>query len=864
MNDLSSTRLVQQIKMDPMQYVSELTSKPSVTLDALLNARKSVQSCADETNTQLKKNVYKNYQLFIDTSKEISFLKSEMSQLNRYLNEEYKLLDQLLGISIGGSKAGLTASEKKEALDKVKEERERKMLQMSLSNQNGPLPTKEFKSLIDNIEGGVGILENRLNCLVYYEGEVVELDEDYQELPTLYLVLLNDALILSTLSGRNRQQNTLKKSPITNSIVAPGQRKYKFHSIIDLESIAVVNVKDRRYVKFELAFKILMTSSSKIFLTTSPAKKKAWIEAFEIAKKYRRTHRLQRRDTMFMGSSQSSSTISSSNSNFDIINTSANSNSTANKSTGYSSVNLNPFDDTELEESHETDPELPYWLVELPDDLDVYIAQRNFEDAVKLVSRAHEHFYMYPKWCDNQMQVDLKLKIDNKISELVDALTAELNIAADRSLQTGPRASRRAVSLLLRLGKSSLAIRLFLDQRTKLLKHHFKNQKASDTQTLTFMKRMTNLFFSQIVETSKEFLRAFEIEQSDLMPNADGLDSLGESNKGPTWFSRQSTEDPVSNEMSSGLQSSLSSSYSHTALACLNAWNYQQLTLYLNLFSNHVFINQVNTLVATECVSLAIHHCVKLRQTIGVDFLFVLSREFKMEISRLIEEIRDKFLEAIKLRSSEDRQQLLLFDSRNKLNKFLSDMQKYDLTMDEYIRECNDDGKTTYSIHLTNNTVTFVKSYINTMKDLLKLSSHPTMIKLINEALIVALKAQMKHMVACLKAQTRDRELIRHSIIFILEKMIPTVIQRYCDTLHVRTFHELQVLSIDYAYLKDSNASFSGGSTPDKHSPYGSPIPTPRARKSQIQIGSNKNQSGETPSTTTSSSMKNYSMATYL
>jgi hypothetical protein len=36
------------------------------------------------------------------------------------------------------------------------------------------------------------------------------------------------------------------------------------------------------------------------------------------------------------------------------------------------------------------EPELPEWLVEVPEDLDVCIAQRHFEDAYKLLERAQE------------------------------------------------------------------------------------------------------------------------------------------------------------------------------------------------------------------------------------------------------------------------------------------------------------------------------------------------------------------------------------------------------------------------------------------------------------------------------------------
>lgn len=862
MNDYGLLPPINQIKKDPMLFVSELTSKPSVTLEELLNARKSVQNCADETNTQLKKNVYKNYQLFIDTSKEISYLKSEMSQLSRYLNDENKLLESLLSISIGGSKTGLSLSEKKEALEKVKEERERKMLQMSQANMNGPLPTKEFRTIIENIEGGAGMLDNRQNCLVYCDGEVIELDENYLELQSLYLILLNDALIITTLMNDRKipqNKNFVNQLPI---------RKYKFQSIIDLESIAVVNVKDRRYKKFEMAFKILMATSDKVFLTNSPVKKKAWIDAFEAAKKYLRTNRLQRRDSLYLtpsSISNSSRSDSNTNSNFELMNSSK---IVSNSKTAlqYTSTSINPFEETKLEENNQTDPELPCWLVDLPDDLDICIAQRNFEEAVKLVTRAHEHFYLYPKWCDNQMQVDLKLKIDNKISELVDALTSELNIAPDRSLQTGPRASRRAVGLLVRLGKSSLAIRLFLEQRRRLLKYYFKQQKVTAGATISFMKRMTNLFFSHFVETSKEFLRAFEICQSESITYQDEIHISSEPNVSLGWLENNNND--IENEETSNSKSNANTNlYSHTALACLNAWIYEEFNRYLDLFPRHVFINQVNTLAAVECISLAIGHCLKLRQTIGLDLLFVLSKRLKTNIQSLIMEINGKFMEAIKLRANDDHMKPTVFDTKNKLNKFITEMNEYGLDVKEFIEDYNsedDNGSNKiYTVLLSQNTATFVKSYLNTLKDLLKLANNSHSIKMINKILVQTFQWQMNHLKNSMNSlSTKNNEFVRKNIIFMLDKFVPVVIQKYCDILNVRSFNHLQTASLQYTALKDNTNSSASMPNPD-YSPIVSPVPTPRARKSPRTSSNNSNESS-IDSSLPVSPVNNQTTATYL
>lgn len=83
--------------------------KPDITIKDLQYARKAIQQKADETNTQLKKNVYQNYTLFIDTAKEINLLKNEMYTLSNLLSDEQKLLSSLLDISISGDKGESTS-----------------------------------------------------------------------------------------------------------------------------------------------------------------------------------------------------------------------------------------------------------------------------------------------------------------------------------------------------------------------------------------------------------------------------------------------------------------------------------------------------------------------------------------------------------------------------------------------------------------------------------------------------------------------------------------------------------------------------------------------------------------------------------
>ena len=90
--------------------------------------------------------------------------------------------------------------------------------------------------------------------------------------------------------------------------------------------------------------------------------------------------------------------------------------------------------DEELEDVSESESEMiPLWLQEFPDDMDVLIAQRNFEDAVTLVLKVNDHLVLYPKCYEGFFQNDLRLRVNHKIQELVERISHELDVSTDRS-----------------------------------------------------------------------------------------------------------------------------------------------------------------------------------------------------------------------------------------------------------------------------------------------------------------------------------------------------------------------------------------------------------------------------------------------
>lgn len=95
--------------------------------------------------------------------------------------------------------------------------------------------------------------------------------------------------------------------------------------------------------------------------------------------------------------------------------------------------------------------------MEVPEDLDVFVAQRHFEDALNLLNRAKEYIAQHATKAEYQDTIlhDIQRKVELKKTTLTETLMRELEVNPDKSLQGGLRAARRAVRLLNQLGRST-------------------------------------------------------------------------------------------------------------------------------------------------------------------------------------------------------------------------------------------------------------------------------------------------------------------------------------------------------------------------------------------------------------------------
>lgn len=374
-------KLLESPNFEPQSYVKQLSQQSDGDRD-LQEHRQKIQNLADETAQNLKKNVYKNYRQFIETAKEISYLESEMYQLSHILTEQKSIMESIT-----------------QALLSTDKDETSKEMQAAFPKETEELKQRTLTSLLEKVEGAENTMDTPGRHLVY-NGDLVEFDVDNMaHIQKVHAFLMNDCLLIATWLPSRKDKV-----------------KYKYHALYDLESFAVVNVKDNPPVKD--MFKILMFPDSRIFQAENSKVKKEWLEILDETKKNKASKDRHKKEEA------------------------------APTSPVRAEVSTNPFDvDDEPAEADESTALGPAWIQELPEDLDVCIAQRDFEGAVDLLDKLGEHLKDQPA---SQKVKELRAKVDERVRQLTEVLVFELS--PDRSLRGGPEATRRAVSQLVRLG----------------------------------------------------------------------------------------------------------------------------------------------------------------------------------------------------------------------------------------------------------------------------------------------------------------------------------------------------------------------------------------------------------------------------
>lgn len=626
----------------------------------LFQARKQIQTLSDETSKALKNNVYKNYTQFIDTAREISYLEGEMYQLSHMLTEQKSLIDVLSDLSFTHGK-----------VEQKKQVEEKKLDDADIRKSTGGL-----MRILEKVEGCSDITEVPGRKLVY-EGDLVELDTDsLSPLRNVRAFLMSDCLLIS-----NWLSASARKGPV----------KYKFQSFFKLDGLAVVNVRDIGSVKN--AFKILMFPDARVYQCDSPKTKKLWLDKIDEMKKVVLNKVSQKKELP----PESPNPFTE---------------KTSHEPT-------NPFAESKQEEESPDMLDVD-WLKEVPDDLDVCIAQRDFDGAVDLIDKTQDYLDKCPKTLAIK---DYRSKLEMRLRQLCEVLTSELKVSAGTKLQGGPRAARRAVHHLIRLDKSSLACKLFLKQRSVILRHSLKQLKLDQGAAIPYIKRLCSIFFNNMQATIQEFSRAF---------------------------------------------SKCPGSYSALTVWCISEFEY-----FTVVFGNETFTGE-NTLSTTAtCTQIADKCCIELREQ-GVDLSYGFYSMITEQASGVITRSKDKLMEVNKRNAVEDKWKPLNLENKASLDKFLGEMSDIGIAS---IHAFIYDG---CCISLTRNTTQFSRSYLTYIDDVLRMH-HRTYHVVIVKCLVDLFKAQLLYIEASLKSDkyAKEHKFILKNAHFLLETVLTLAEHRF-------------------------------------------------------------------------------------
>lgn len=678
-------RLAQDLSgqgFDAEHYVSKLSEEGEMPL---LEMRQRVLLLSEKTAQELKKNVYKNYSQFIETAREISILEGEMYQVSHMLTEQKTLMTNMLEMSLVSDKVVVEEAPKDVEPENPEEETRRNLA-----------------FLLEKVEGCSSVTEVPGRQLIH-NGDLAELHlESFSQLQRVHMFLLNDSLMIASWLPNRR-----------------GPVRYKFQGLYELDNLAIVNIRDAGPVKN--AFKVLMFPDSKIYQADSAKSKRQWLDILEETKKKKLARDKQRRETSAKLVEQQSSATQ------------------AKKKTEDQKVHA--MDQTDaVTVAMETDMLGADWLQELPEDLDMCIAQRDFVGAVDLVEKVNDRL----KHCQKTPAIkEFRARIDHRVKLLTEGLMSELQVSPERSLRGGPRAARRAVAQLIRLSRSAQACDLFLKNRSAIIKYNIRQLKFEGATSL-YIRCLCGVFFSSLSETGREFHKAF--------PQHRGC------------------------------------------FSAFIVWSKLEMETFIKIFKRHVFDSKSNLPTIAECVSIASKHCEELAAG-GLDVGFYLDSSINDNLVRVIEENRDQLVEGIKYRAAEDLWRPMNHQNETECNKFVEDMASVGLDVkDSVYNSC--------FISLTMNTAQFCKGCIVMAQSLLLIYSIERE-ALITNTLVTIFTAQVKHLESSLMSEKfkEDWKFILKNSQYILEVLMAKIEQMY-KTQGILFPHQLVTVNGEYRRLK--------------------------------------------------------------
>ncbi|CAD5112064.1 DgyrCDS1309 [Dimorphilus gyrociliatus] len=585
-----------------------------------------------------------------------------MYELIHMLSDQKALLSSLLETSMLSEKNGGTS----EVQDSMK------------TNENSDnYKYQSLAYLLETVES-CPPLSDVPNRYLLHDGKLNKLDcQTYAQTGEVKAFLLNDRFILA--------ERIDKKS---------SQDKYRFDSIFELEKLAVVNVKDSD--KLKNAFQILDFPNTLLFSADSSKQKNIWLEKIDIAKHAIAVKSIEAKLKENMLESEDESYYDD---EFD---------------------DDNPFRDSPKKSNTKAKTErekILSWLQDAPDELDVAIAQRHFDEAVDIIEKIRKFIQDNPK---DSIFTEYACRIERRESSLVEILMNELKAPPERSVRGGPLFAKRAVSQLIRLGKSSKACQLFLENRSSLRNFNLEQIKY-DGVTQSYIQKITGVYFKSLLESGLLFEKAFQ--------------------KTPQCQS------------------------------AFISWCDKEIKSYVILFRDRLLLMKANLSTTATCIADARKRLKELEE-IGLSFEYLFDMLLRTDFCKLVDECQEKQREIISIDSKhENLWRPSNLQNSQQLTEFEKELENLGFST---IKQYSYDS--CFS-HLCSATVKFVRNIIVVLNDLEKIKCESIYSSVVN-CFSSLLKFQYESYDKIAKEQHELRTTIEMNKKFFKKDLMPFVTNR--------------------------------------------------------------------------------------
>ncbi|CAO4363640.1 unnamed protein product [Caenorhabditis nigoni] len=611
----------------------------------LRQLRSEMSALNHASQETLKNNVFRNYQQFIDASKEISHLEREIYQLTHSLIEQKQVIENLL----------LMTDDDKNSIHTVS------------SHSTTTSNTNPIQILMQKMEGIGGILNNMSTSeKVILHGEMEQFDvETKKPVQKCMLILLSHRLIIGNINAAG---------------------KYVMESTLSLNSVAPVNVKDRESgaANAGKVLKLLIFPESRCYLCESARIRTLWFDELEQAK----------REILHKGSLVRQATIRGKRQTVKERKAAAAATVIEEKA----SFVEEDEDVGEEERKSVPDDNDISWLAELPAELDDCIAHRDLDQAVELI---HEW-----KQCPTKDAViDIQLQMrENTIVQLLSD-----DVSRPGAVHGGPRAMKKARTLLTQLGRGTYATDVYLRRRSAMQRNAMRDVTVSE-EPISYVKQLCTLYGNAVSDIANEFRSM------------------------PQYYCQ------------------------------VLQWCSYELSTLLNLIRRHV-IEVAPAIAVIAYTWKNVMHTMEDLTVIGVHLNFEVNRLLSAPLEKALQGNFENICDAVKMRISEEKWKPYVLDSESALNRLVEELSDVGINV-EWAISANDETKS--SLNVSQNVVHFARVAHTLSKDLAPLRLSP--IQVLCEVYADELwKMYLQH----LADNIRDGAVFAYSTTFILTMVLP-------------------------------------------------------------------------------------------